>query len=620
MKAKRLTVAQAIIRFLKSQYVERDGRQQQFFAGCFGIFGHGIVAGIGEALLENPDFRYYQTRNEQAMVHTAAAFAKVNNRLRTFACTSSIGPGATNMITGAAAATINRLPVLLLPGDIFARRNVAPVLQQLESPQSQDISVNDCFKPVSRYWDRVNRAEQIITSLPEAMRVLTSPADTGTVTLALPQDVQAEAFDFPVELLEKRVWTIVRPRPDRAAVSKAAEWIRASKKPMIIAGGGVIYSEATDILRKFVERTRIPVGETFAGKGSLNYDNPSCLGAVGVTGTPGANIFAREADLIIGIGTRYSDFTTCSKTAFQNPHVRFININIGEFDAFKHAALPLVGDAKVILEELHAALREYSVASQYRARAAKFNRQWDAEVSRIYNLNHGIPVSQGEVVGAVNDAAAPRDILLCAAGSLPGDLHKLWRTRDPKGFHLEYGYSTMGYEVAGGLGAKMAAPDREVYVMVGDGNYLMMGEEIITSVQEGYKMIIVLLNNNGFASIGGLSESIGSKRFGTKYRYRNARSGQLDGDVLPVDFAGNARSLGAHVIECSDIPSLRFALEEAKKQPKTTVITIETDIMQNVAGYESWWEVAVSEVARIDSVNKAYKEYKKKKEQQRYYL
>jgi 3D-(3,5/4)-trihydroxycyclohexane-1,2-dione acylhydrolase (decyclizing) len=620
MKAKRLTVAQAIIQFLKSQYVERDGRQQQFFAGCFGIFGHGIVAGIGEALLENPDFRYYQTRNEQAMVHTAAAFAKVNNRLRTFACTSSIGPGATNMITGAAAATINRLPVLLLPGDIFARRNVAPVLQQLESPQSQDISVNDCFKPVSRYWDRISRAEQIITSLPEAMRVLTSPADTGTVTLALPQDVQAEAFDFPGELLTKRVWTIARPRPDRAVVSIAAEWIRASKKPMIIAGGGVIYSEATDILRKFVKRTGIPVGETFAGKGSLNYDDPSCLGAVGVTGTPGANIFAREADLIIGIGTRYSDFTTCSKTAFQNPNVRFININIGEFDAFKHAALPLVGDAKVILEELHAALREYGVASQYRARAARFNKQWDAEVCRIYDLTHGVPVSQGEVVGAVNDAAAPRDILLCAAGSLPGDLHKLWRTRDPKGFHLEYGYSTMGYEVAGGLGAKMAAPDREVYVMVGDGNYLMMGEEIITSVQEGYKMIIVLLNNNGFASIGGLSESIGSQRFGTKYRYRNARSGQLDGDVLPVDFAGNARSLGAHVIECSDIPSLRFALEEAKKQPKTTVITIETDIMQNVGGYESWWEVAVSEVARIDSVNKAYKEYKKKKEQQRYYL
>ena len=620
MKVKCLTVAQATIRFLKNQYIERDGREQQFFAGCFGIFGHGNVAGLGEALQENPDFRYFQTRNEQAMVHTAAAFAKVNNRLRTFVCTTSIGPGATNMITGAAAATINRLPVLLLPGDIFARRNVAPVLQQLESPMTQDISVNDCFRPVSRYWDRVSRLEQIITSLPEAMRVLTSSANTGAVTLAMPQDVQAEAFDFPDELLEKRVWTITRPRPDRSVLNKAVEWIRASKKPMIIAGGGVIYSEATEILKKFVQKTGIPVGETFAGKGSLNYDDPCCLGAVGVTGTPGANIFAREADLIIGIGTRYSDFTTCSKTAFQNPRVRFININIGEFDAFKHAALPVVADARVALEELYTALHNYTVSDQYRARASKFNKQWDAEVCRIYALNHGIPVSQGEVVGAVNDAAAPQDILLCAAGSLPGDLHKLWRTRDPKGFHLEYGYSTMGYEVAGGLGAKMAAPDRDVYVMVGDGNYLMMGEEIITSVQEGYKMIIVLLNNNGFASIGGLSDSIGSKRFGTKYRYRNEKTGQLDGEVLPVDFAGNARSLGAHVIECTDIPSLRFALEEAKKQTKTTVITIDTDLMQNVGGYESWWEVAVSEVAGIDSVNKAYKEYKKKKEQQRYYL
>ncbi len=620
MKVKCLTVAQAMIRFLKNQYVERDGHEQQFFAGCFGIFGHGIVAGIGEALQENPDFRYYQTRNEQAMVHTAAAFAKVNNRLRTFVCTSSIGPGATNMITGAAAATINRLPVLLLPGDIFARRNVAPVLQQLESTMSQDISVNDCFKPVSRYWDRINRAEQIITSLPEAMRVLMSQADTGTVTLALPQDVQAEAHDFPGELFEKRIWSITRPRPDRTLVGRAADWIRASKKPMIIAGGGVIYSEATDILRKFVRRTGIPVGETFAGKGSLNYDDPACLGAVGVTGTPGANIVAREADLIIGIGTRYTDFTTCSKTAFQNPRVRFLNINIGEFDAFKHAALPLVGDAKVTLEELDDALQDFAVADSYRARAAKFNKEWEAEVCRVYNLKHGVPVSQGEVVGAVNEAAGPRDILLCAAGSLPGDLHKLWRTRDPKGFHLEYGYSTMGYEVAGGLGAKMAVPDREVFVMVGDGNYLMMGNEIITSVQEGHKMIIVLLNNNGFASIGGLSESVGSKRFGTRYRYRNEKSGQLDGDVLPVDFAANARSLGAHVIEATDIPSLRAALEEAKNQTKTTVITIDTDIMHNVGGYESWWEVAVSEVSGIDSVNKAYREYKKKKEQQRYYL
>ena len=462
-KTTKVTVAQAVIKFLKNQYVERDGIENKFFAGCFGIFGHGNVGGIGEALQENPDFRYYQTRNEQSMVHTAAAYAKVKNRLSTFACTSSIGPGATNMITAAAAATINRLPVLLLPGDIFARRNVAPVLQQLEMPYSQDISVNDCFKPVSRYWDRINRAEQLITSLPEVMRVLTSQIDTGTVTLALPQDVQAEAFDFPQALFEKRVWPIPRIRPDVSLLQKAAQWIKASKKPLIVAGGGVIYSDATEILKKIVEKSGIPVAETFAGKGSLNYDVPENLGAIGVTGTPGANAISNEADLVIGIGTRYSDFTTCSKTGFQNPDVRFININVAEFDSYKHAALPLVGDAKMVLEELSTLLDDFKVDSGYRERVTQYNKEWDKEVTRIYNLGHGVPVSQGEVVGAVNDFVEPQDILLCAAGSLPGDLHKLWRTLDPKGFHLEYGYSTMGYEVAGGLGAKMAAPDREVY-------------------------------------------------------------------------------------------------------------------------------------------------------------
>ncbi|MGH2594126.1 MAG: thiamine pyrophosphate-binding protein, partial [Anaerolineae bacterium] len=404
MRTKQLTMAQAIIQFLKHQYIERDGKQQQFFAGCFGIFGHGNVAGIGQALQEHPDFRYYQARNEQAMVHTAAAFAKMNNRLRTFVCTTSIGPGATNMLTAAAGATINRLPVLLLPGDIFARRNVAPVLQQLESPSTQDISVNDCFKPISRYWDRINRPEQIVTALPEAMRVLTSPAETGAVTLALPQDVQAEAFDYPAQLFEKRVWVVPRPRPDGVLLQRAAEWIRASQAPLIVAGGGVIYSEAIEALARFAARTGMPVAETQAGKGSLRYDHPQSLGAMGVTGAPGANVIGREADLIVGIGTRYSDFTTASKTAFQNPDVRFINVNVAEFDAYKHGALPLVADARAALEELDAALQDYRVADVYRARVEKFNREWDAEVSRIYNLEHGPPISQGEVIGAVNEA------------------------------------------------------------------------------------------------------------------------------------------------------------------------------------------------------------------------
>lgn len=619
MSTNRLTVGQAVVKFLKNQYVERDGIENPFFAGCLGIFGHGIVAGVGEGLMENPDFRYYMTRNEQASVHIAIAYAKMKNRLGTFACISSIGPGATNMVTGAACATINRLPVLIIPGDIFATRNVAPVLQQLESSSSQDISVNDCFKPVSKYWDRINRPEQLITSLPEVMRVLTSPSDTGAVTLAIPQDVQAEAFDFPEELFRKRVWIIARPRPDSTLLNKAVKMIKASHKPVIISGGGVIYSEATEILKKLAEQTGIPVAETFAGKGALPYNHPSNLGAVGATGTPGANEFTSEADLVIGIGTRYSDFTTASKTAFQNPDVKFININITGFDSYKQSALPLTSDAKVCLEELTFLLSDYKVPEKYRAHTSDINTEWDNLVSGFYKVTEELPVSQAEVVGAVNNFAGPKDVVLCAAGSLPGDLHKLWRTLDPKSFHLEYGYSTMGYECAAGIGAKMACPDREIYVMVGDGNYLMMNNEIVTSIQEGIKFIIILLNNNGFGSIGALSQSIGSQRFGTKYRYRNEKSGQLEGDLLPVDFAQNARSLGAYVIETHDIPSLKNALSEAKNQNITTVITIETDLYKSVPGY-AWWEVAISEVAEIDTVRDAYENYIENKKKQRYFL
>jgi 3D-(3,5/4)-trihydroxycyclohexane-1,2-dione acylhydrolase (decyclizing) len=613
-------MAQAIIRFLKQQWIERDGVEQPFFAGCFGIFGHGNVAGIGQALQENPDFRYYQTRNEQAMVHTATAFAKVSRRLRALVCTTSIGPGATNMVTGAATATINHLPVLLLPGDLFARRNVAPVLQQLESPLTGDISVNDCFRPVSRYWDRLNRPEQAIPALLEAMRVLTSPADTGAVTLALPQDVQAEAFDYPAELFERRVWPVPRARPDAAALRRAAEWLRACRAPLLIAGGGVIFSDATAALRAIVEQTGVPVGETQAGKGSLPYDHPCNLGAIGVTGTLGANRLAREADLVIGVGTTYDDFTTASKTAFQNPTVRFININVSEFDAHKHGGLPLLGDARATLQELSAALEGWQVAPEYRAQAQRFNEEWDREVQRIYDLEHGPLLSQGEVIGAVNASAGPRDIVLCAAGSLPGDLHKLWRTRDEFGYHLEYGYSCMGYEIAGGLGAKLAAPEREVYVMLGDGSYLMMSQEIVTAVQEGIKLIIVLLDNHGFASIGGLSEAVGSGGFGTRYRARNPATGQLDGDVLPIDFALNARSLGAHVIQAPELHHLRLALEEARQAPRTTVIVVETDREQRVGGYESWWDVPVAEVSSLASVQAAHAQYAAARQHERDHL
>lgn len=620
MKTQRLTTAQAIIRFLLRQQVERDGRRQPFFAGCLGIFGHGCIAGIGQALQQYPQFRYYLTKNEQASVHMATAFAKMSNRLRAFACVSSIGPGATNMVTGAATATVNRLPVLLLPGDIFARRNVGPVLQQLEHPSSQDISVNDCFRPVSKYWDRINRPDQLMNALPEAMRVLTSPAETGAVTLALPQDVQAEAADYPAELFADRVWRIPRPAPEPALLDRAVELIRAGRKPLIVAGGGVIYSEATEALAKFAALTGIPVGETQAGKGSLRYDHPQNLGAIGVTGTFGANIFAREADLVIGIGTRYSDFTTASKTAFQNSNVRFLNINVGGFDAFKHSGLPIVADARAALDALTKALRGWQVSGAYRKRGAKFNRDWDKEVSRIYGTKDQPPIGQGAVIGAVNEFSRPQDVVLCAAGSLPGDLHKLWRTRDPKGYHLEYGYSCMGYEIAGGLGAKMAAPDREIYVMVGDGSWLMMSSEIVTSVQEGYKLTVVLLDNHGFQSIGGLSQAIGSGGFGTRYRFRNPKTGQLDGEPVPIDFAAGARSLGAHVLTARDIPELKDALAKARKQSRTTVIVVETDPEKRVPGYESWWDVPVAEVSEMAAVRAARRDFENEVKKERHFL
>jgi 3D-(3,5/4)-trihydroxycyclohexane-1,2-dione acylhydrolase (decyclizing) len=524
------------------------------------------------------------------------------------------------MITGAALATINRLPVLLLPGDIFARRNVAPVLQQLESPSTQDAGVNDCFKPVSRYWDRIYRPEQIITSLPEVMRVLTSPADTGAVTLALPQDVQAEAFDFPEELFKKRVWLIRRPRPDPASFKRAVEAIRISRQPLIIAGGGVLYSEASQALAHLAGQTGIPVGETQAGKGSMVFDHPQCVGAVGVTGTLATNRLAHDADLVIGIGTRYSDFTTASMTAFQNPQVRFVNINVAEFDAYKVSAIPIVADARLTLEELSGALEGYHVSSNYSTRITSLKQEWESEVDRLFHLNHQPRPVQSEVIGAIWEASGPRDVLLSAAGSHPGDLHKLWRTRTPNGYHLEYGYSCMGYEIPGAIGAKLADPSREVYVFLGDGTYLMMPAEIVTSVQEGVKLIIVLVDNHGFASIGGLSQSLGSGGFGTHYRFRGRESGQLDGDYLPVDFVANARSLGAHALPAANLGEFKQALLKAKTLDRTTMIVVETEREVRVPGYDSWWDVAVAEVSESKSVREARARYEDACRKERYHL
>src|SRR5215218_454288 len=622
----RLTAAQALVRFLTEQYVERDGIERRFFAGCFGIFGHGNVAGVGQALQQYSEgLPYYQARNEQAMVHTASAYARQKDRLQAFACTTSIGPGATNMVTGAALATINRLPVLLLPGDVFASRGPDPVLQQLETPHDGTLSVNDCFKPVSRYWDRIERPEQVISAALAAMRVLTDQAETGAVTLAFPQDVQTEAFDYPEAFFERRVWHVGRPVPDAGAMDRAVTMIRASRRPMIVAGGGAIYSEATEALRRLCERTGIPVGETQAGKGSLPYDHPCALGAVGATGTFAANRAARDADLVIGVGTRWSDFTTASKTAFQNPEVRFVNINVAGLDANKHAGLALVGDARATLEALDEALAGYEVDPEYREQSEKANREWDREVERLYSLDHGPLPAQSEVIGAVNSFSEPEDVVVCAAGSMPGDLHKLWRTRDPKGYHVEYGYSTMGYEIAGGLGVKMAAPEREVYVMCGDGSYLMMNSEIVTSIQEGYKLTIVLVDNWGFASIGALSRSVGSQGFGTQYRYRKDGSLGLDteqdsGEVLPVDLATNAESFGAHVIRTSTVDELKGALVEAKEVDRTVVIHVPTDRYEGVPNYESFWNVPVAEVSKMESVQAAREEHAEGRQSERRYL
>jgi 3D-(3,5/4)-trihydroxycyclohexane-1,2-dione acylhydrolase (decyclizing) len=605
VSARRLTTAQALVAFLVAQQVERDGVTAPLFAGVLGIFGHGNVAGIGQALQQDGRLRYVLPRNEQAMVHTAVAYAKQRHRLQTWACTSSIGPGATNMVTGAALATINRLPVLLLPGDVFASRRPNPVLQQLELPGRPEASVNDTLAPVSRFFDRVNRPDQLPSSLLEAMRVLTDQAETGAVTIALPQDVQAEAAGFPDELFAPRVWRIARPSAAAEPLAAAVALLREARRPLIVAGGGLRYSQAGDALRALADATGMPVAETQAGKGALPFDHPSALGALGATGTAAANLAAREADVVLAVGTRLSDFTTASHTAFQDPGVRLIALNVSGFDAHKLGALPLVADARAGLEQLAAALAGHRVAAAHSDLAERRNREWDAEVERLTAPADG-PPTQAQVIGAVNAGRAD-DVVVCAAGSLPGDLHKLWRTRDPDGYHLEYGYSCMGYEVAGGLGVKLAAPDREVIVMVGDGSWLMMSSEIATSIQEGARITVVLIDNKGFGSIGGLSRSLGSEGFGTAY-------------TVSVDLVQNAASLGAIATRAETLDELAAALDAARGADRTSVIVIACDPGRGVGSYESWWDVPVAEVSEMPAVQEARAGYERSRGAQRPFL
>jgi 3D-(3,5/4)-trihydroxycyclohexane-1,2-dione acylhydrolase (decyclizing) len=616
----RLTVGQALVRFLAAQHTERDGVQHRLIEGYLGIFGHGNVAGIGQALLEadlsGQQSPYLQGRNEQGMVHAAAAFARTRNRMSTLACTSSVGPGATNMLTGAALATINRLPVLLLPGDVFATRVADPVLQQLEYPGGLDVSVNDAFRPVSRFFDRVWRPEQLPSALLGAMRVLTDPAETGAVTLALPQDVQAQAWDWPDSLFRERTWHIQRAPADPAALSRAVSLISGALRPLIVAGGGVLYSEAAAALRTFASATGIPVAQTQAGKSSLRSDHPLCVGAIGATGTTAANELAADADVVIGVGTRWTDFTTASRSAFANAAVTFVNVNVTMVDAVKHAGVAVVADARTALEALTRDLHDWNAPAEWRERAIGLGRRWDATVEAAYTTRHSPLPAQAEVLGVVNDAAGDSGIVLTAAGSMPGDLHKLWRTGEPGTYHVEYGYSCMGYEIAGGLGAKLAAPEREVYVLVGDGSYLMMASELVTAVQEGIKLIVVCVDNHGFASIGNLSESVGSQRFGTSYRFRGT-GGRLDGDYLPVDLAANAASLGAEVFQSRNIREFRVALEKARASDRTTVVCIETDPSIPAPSSESWWDVPVAEVAELESTRAARAVYELDKMRQR---
>jgi 3D-(3,5/4)-trihydroxycyclohexane-1,2-dione acylhydrolase (decyclizing) len=609
--ALRLTVAQALVRFLAAQYTERDGVRHRLIAGTWGIFGHGNVAGIGQALLEAGEdtMPFHQGRNEQAMVHAAVGHARQLNRLSAQAVTTSIGPGATNLVTGAALATVNRLPVLLLPGDYFATRAADPLLQQLEHPVEADLSVNDTLRPVSRYFDRITRPEALIPSALNAMRVLADPVETGAVTLALPQDVQAEAYDWPEEFFADRIWHVRRPAPEPAELAAAVEAVRGARRPLIVAGGGIHHSEAETALKAFVEATGVPVASTQAGKGSLRYDHPADLGGVGHTGTAVADELARTADLVIGVGTRYTDFTTASATLFQEPGVRFVNLNVAAFDAHKLSARTLVADARAGLEALTGALSGHRVDEAYEAEYRAGKERWEEVVDAVYRADdeHAVP-TQTQVLGALDAVVGDDDVVINAAGSLPGDLHKLWRARSPRQYHLEYGYSCMGYEIPAGIGVQQAAPGTPVWSLVGDGTYLMMPTEIVTAVQEGLPVNLVLIQNHGYASIGGLSEETGGERFGTAYRYR-AADGTFTGAPLPVDLAANAASLGMDVLRAKTVGELRDALATARASDRPTCVYVETDPTPTAPAAEAWWDVPVAEVASRDAASRARERY-----------
>lgn len=623
----RLTTAQATIRFLINQYSERDGKEYRLIPGTFGIFGHGNVCGIGQALLQNeldstPDggvMEYYMPRNEQGAVHAAAAYAKAKNRLQTLAVTTSIGPGALNMVTGAALATTNRVPVLLLPSDQFATRYPDPVLQQLEDPRSLDVTVNDAFRCVSRFFDRINRPEQLMPSLMNAMRVLTDPAETGAVVLAMPQDVQAEAFDWPVEMFEKRVWHVRRPAVSETEMERAAAIIKSAKRPLIVSGGGTIYAEASQELRDLASATGIPVSDTQAGKGAINFDHECAVGGVGSTGANSANHLADKADVVIGVGTRYSDFTTASHTQFKNPDVRFVNINVKAFDAAKHAGEMVVADAKLALPALKEALGDYRVDEAYTKEIASEREDWFEKTAECYGAHDQELPAQTEVFGALNDMMGDNDVVINAAGSMPGDLQCLWQAKTPVQYHVEYAFSCMGYEIPAAMGVKMALPDSEVVAIVGDGTYQMLPMELATVVQENIKVIYVLLQNYGFSSIGSLSESRGSQRFGTRYRMGDGNPHNQDGELLPVDIAKNAESWGLKVLKVHTIEEFRDAYRQAEKSERAVMIHIETNLFGPNPPNCSYWDVAVPEVSRIESTQQARKEYEEALVDQRHY-
>ncbi|MFF8356446.1 3D-(3,5/4)-trihydroxycyclohexane-1,2-dione acylhydrolase (decyclizing) [Streptomyces chartreusis] len=613
----RLTVAQALVRFLSAQYTERDGTRHRLIGATWGIFGHGNVAGIGQALVEYGDVMpYHQGRNEQAMVHAAVGYARQSGRLSTHAVTTSIGPGATNLVTGAALATINHLPVLLLPGDVFAARPADPVLQQLEVPYAGDVSVNDCLRPVSRYFDRITRPEALIPSALQAMRVLTDPVETGAVTLALPQDVQAEAYDWPEEFFAERTWVVRRPGADPTELAEAVRAIRGARRPLLVAGGGVHHSRAEAALAEFAAVTRIPVASTQAGKGSLRFDDPQDVGGVGHTGTATADELARTADLVIGVGTRYTDFTTASGTLFAHPDVRFLNLNIAPYDGHKLAGMPLIADARSGLMELTAALdmHAYRVGASYVAEYTEDKERWEQRVDACYEADEpDVRPTQPQVLGVLDALVDESDVIINAAGSLPGDLHKLWRARSRDQYHVEYGYSCMGYEIPAAIGVKLAAPERHVWALVGDGTYLMMPTEIVTAVQEGVAIKVLLVQNHGYVSIGGLSEETGAERFGTAYRHR-AADGTFTGAPLPVDLAANAASLGMRVLRAKTVSDLREALAEARDADTPTCVYVETQTADTVSGpppAQAWWDVPVAETATRPSAVKARELYER---------